>query len=150
MSHSFLSALFHCVFSTRDRRKFITPQLEERLWLYMGGIAREHNIRPLAIGGVEDHVHWVLALPRTMDIAKAMQLIKGGSSSWVHQEFSNHRMFGWQEGYGAFSLGISQLEKTKRYIANQRGHHRVRTFKEEFVTFLEKHGIEYDAETIWL
>ncbi len=149
MSHSSVSALFHCVFSTKERRKTITEELQERLWPYMGGVARENKMRALAIGGVEDHVHLLLSLPSTLSIAKAMQLIKGASSKWVHETFLEHQGFEWQEGYGAFSVGISQVPDTKQYIANQREHHRTKTFEEEFIAFLERHGVEYDPQYVW-
>lgn len=149
MSHSYVSALYHCVFSTKERRKTLTNELQERLWPYMGGIARENQMRSLAIGGVEDHVHLLLSIPSTLSIAKAMQLIKGGSSKWVHDTFSNHKDFEWQEGYGAFTVGISQVADTNAYITNQREHHRTKTFQEEFIAFLEKHGIGYDPRYVW-
>jgi putative transposase len=149
MAHSYISAVYHCVFSTKERRKTITEELQERLWPYMGGITRENQMRALAIGGVEDHVHLLLSIPSTLSIAKAMQLIKGGSSKWVHDTFPDHNNFEWQEGYGAFTVGISQVPDTKNYIANQREHHRTKTFQEEFIAFLEKHGIEYDPRYIW-
>ena len=88
----------HCVFSTKERRKLITPQVQRRLWPYMGGMARENNMKALAIGGVEDHVHILLSLPATMPIAKALQLIKGGSSKWLHDNFPAQRTFAWQKG----------------------------------------------------
>ena len=106
-------------------------------------------MKALAIGGVEDHVHVLLSLPSKMDIAKAVQLIKGGSSKWIHETFVDYREFGWQEGYGAFSIGISQLEETVKYIEHQAEHHRHRSFQEEFVALLERHGIEYDPRYIW-
>src|SRR6476469_8538924 len=115
MPHSYVSALYHCVFSTKERRKTITEDLQNRLWPYMGGIARENNMRALDIGGVEDHVPLLLSIPSTLSIAKALQLIKGGSSKWVHETFSEHNTFEWQEGYGAFTVGISQVEDTKIY-----------------------------------
>jgi REP element-mobilizing transposase RayT len=149
MAHSYVSALFHCVFSTKERRKTITENIQERLWLYMGGIARKNKMRALAIGGVEDHVHVLLSIPSTLSIAKAMQLIKGGSSSWVHNTFPEHHDFEWQEGYGAFSIGVSQVPDTKAYIDNQREHHRTKTFQEEFIAFLERHGIDYDPRYVW-
>jgi putative transposase len=149
MSHSYISALFHCTFSTKDRRRWIKPELQNRLWPYMGGIARENKMKALSIGGIEDHVHILLSLPRTMPISKAMQLIKGASSKWVHEEYPNLREFEWQEGYGAFTIGVSQKPHTKQYIANQPDHHRKQTFQEEFILFLEAHGIEYDPLTIW-
>lgn len=149
MSHSYVSALFHCVFSTKERRKTITHELQERLWPYIGGIARENKMRALAIGGVEDHIHLLLSMPSTLSVAKSMQLIKGGSSKWVHETFPDHQDFEWQEGYGAFSIGISQVPDTKKYIDEQRDHHRTKTFQEEFTAFLERHGLDYDPRYMW-
>jgi len=149
MSHSYVSALFHCVWSTKNRQPLITPELRERLWPYLGGIAKKNNMKAIAVGGIEDHVHVLLSLPTTIGIAKAIQLIKGGSSKWVHDTFPEHREFAWQEGYGAFSIGISQLEDTKRYIATQEEHHRTRTFQQEFLAFLKRHGIDYDPKYVW-
>ena len=149
MPHSYVSSLLHCVFSTKERQNLITDELQQRLWPYMGGIARDNKMKALAVGGVSDHAHLLLSIPSTTSISKAMQLIKGGSSKWVHDEFPEHGRFAWQEGYGAFSVGISQMEETKRYIANQKEHHRTKTYKEEFVAFLERHGIEFDPQHIW-
>jgi len=106
-------------------------------------------MRALAIGGTADHLHTLLSLPATMDVAKAVQLIKGGSSKWVHDTFSQHRKFAWQEGYGAFSVSASQAAKTIAYINEQKKHHRKRTFEEEFIEFLDKHGVEYDRQYIF-
>ncbi len=149
MSHSYVSSLFHCVFSTKSRQKLIDQELQERLWPYLGGIAKENNFKALAIGGIEDHIHMLLSLPASISLSKAMQLVKGGSSKWVHDEFPEHRDFSWQEGYGGFSVGISQVEETTRYIVNQREHHRTRTFQEEYLAFLDKHGIQYDPKYVW-
>lgn len=149
MGHSYVSSLYHVVFSTKERRKQIDVELQSRLWPYLGGIARENDIKALAVGGVEDHVHLLLSLPSTRAIAKAVQLIKGGSSKWIHNEFLAHGDFAWQEGYGAFSIGISQVDDTVRYIANQAEHHRTKTFEEEFLAILERHGIGYDPRYIW-
>jgi putative transposase len=149
LGHSFTSSLFHCVFSTKGRRPLITEDLQSRLWAYMGGIARDNRMKALTIGGVEDHVHILLSLPSTLAISKAIQLIKGGSSLWVHETFPEHRNFGWQEGYGAFSLDIALVERTTLYINSQAEHHRKQTFQEEFLAFLKKHNMEYDERYIW-
>ncbi len=106
-------------------------------------------MKALAVGGVEDHVHVVLSLPSSLDIAKALQLIKGGSSKWVHDTFPTQHDFAWQEGYGAFSIGVSQLEATIAYVNAQQEHHRTKTFEEEFVAILNRHGIDYDPRYIW-
>jgi putative transposase len=149
LAHTFVNALFHCVFSTRGRRQLITASLQGRLWPFMGGIAREHGMKALAIGGVEDHSHLLLSLPATINLAQALQLIKGGSSKWIHDTFPEHGTFAWQEGYGAFSIGISQIVDTVSYIQSQAEHHQKKTFQEEFLAFLKRHEIEYDEQYLW-
>jgi len=144
MSHSYVSNIMRCTFSTKERFPFIDSELESRLWPYLGGIARENRMKALAIGGTTDHLHALLSLPATMSFAKAVQLIKGGSSKWVHDTFAKYQKFGWQEGYGAFSVSSSQVGRIIAYINNQKEHHRRRTFEEEFLELLDKHGVEYD------
>lgn len=149
MPHSYLSNLMHCVFSTKERRKFITPEMQQRLWPFIGGIAKENGMKALAIGGVADHVHVLLSLPATMPVAKALQLIKGGSSKFVHKTFPDMRSFAWQEGYGAFSISLSHVETDHRLHSEQAEHHQKKTFEEEFRAFLQKHRIEYDEQQVW-
>jgi putative transposase len=146
---SYVSSYHHCVFSTKERRPLITPALRERLWPFLGGIARQNKMKAIEIGGVADHVHLLLSLPATMPIAKAMQLIKGGSSKWVHETFPEHREFAWQEKYGAFSVSESRVESIIQYIQGQEEHHRKMTFQEEFMALLKKHRIEYDERYLW-
>ena len=148
MAHTYCSSLFHCVFSTKERRNLITPEIEERLWAYMGGIARENGMRPLAIGGMGDHVHLLLALPSSMAVATALREIKRGSSQWMHGTCSRPD-FAWQEGYGAFSIGEAQVDVTVAYIAGQKAHHNKRDFQAEFLAILEKHRMEYDLRYVW-
>jgi REP element-mobilizing transposase RayT len=149
MPHSFVSSLHHVVFSTKERRRSLSPDLQQRLWPYLGGIAREHGMKAIAVGGIEDHVHILLSLPSTLAIAKAVQLIKGASSIWIHATFPEHRNVYWQEGYGAFSVGVSQIDDTVRYILNQAEHHRTVSFQDEFRAILRRHGIEFDERYIW-
>jgi REP element-mobilizing transposase RayT len=149
MGHSFTSSLNHCAFSTKERRPCITAELQPQLWPFLGGIARKNRMTVLAVGGVQDHVHILVSLPSTIAIAKAIQLLKAGSSLWVHETFSAQRGFAWQEGYGAFSVGISQVEHTRKYIESQAEHHRKNTFQEEFRTFLKKHKMDYDERYVW-
>ena len=146
---SYVSSYFHCVFSTKERLPQIALELRERLWPFLGGIARQNKMKAIGIGGVEDHVHLLLSLPSTLSVAKALQLIKGGSSKWVHETFPQQRLFGWQEEYGAFSVSVSQLDNILRYIQGQEEHHRQMTFQEEFLALLKKHRIEYDDRYLW-
>lgn len=149
MSHSYISQLMHCVFSTEERKAWITSELQTRLFPYIGGIARMNKMKLISAGGVQDHVHILISMPKTLDIAHAMQLIKGGSSKWIHDESAQHRLFEWQEGYGAFSIGISEVERTVNYINNQAEHHKRKDFKTEFISFLDKHFIEYDDRYVF-
>jgi REP element-mobilizing transposase RayT len=148
MAHTYCSLLFHCVFSTSGRRRIIAQDVQERLWAYMGGVARECGAVAMAVGGTEDHAHLLISLRATMSLARAMQAIKAGSSQWMH-ECLGVREFAWQEGYGAFSIGASQVPATIAYIARQREHHQKRDFQAEFVAILKKHGIEYDERQVW-
>ena len=141
--HSYVSCLMHCVFATKERRPWLDASLQERLWPYLGGIARENKMRALIVGGVQDHVHVLLSIPSTLSLAKCIQLLKGNSSKWIHDTFREHRRFEWQEGYGAFSIGISGVEDTTEYIKGQAEHHRKATFHEELEVFLKKHGMDY-------
>jgi len=124
--HSFNSCLMHCVFSTLERRPWLTPAIRERLWPYLGGIARENDMKALAIGCVAAHVHLLLSLPATLSVSKVMQLLKGNSSKWLRETFPELRPqgFAWQEGFGAFSISVSGVEDTVHYIKTQEEHHR--------------------------
>ena len=114
--------------------------MKARLWAYIGGIAKSKGFKALAVGGTRDHVHVLLSLPATLAVAKAVQLVKGGSSKWMNDHL-DRRSFAWQDSYGAFSIGISQVERTIRYINNQTRHHAKVGFQEEFRQILERHGM---------
>jgi putative transposase len=146
MSHTYVSDLVHCVFSTKERRNLIRPEIQSDLWAFLGGIARKNGFKTLIVGGTENHVHILLSLPANMPLAKAMQLIKGASSRWMNEKHT--KGFAWQEGYGAFTVGISQKAVTIAYIRSQAEHHRKRSFEEEFVAFLKKHNVEYDPRYV--
>ena len=149
MANSYISLYVHVVFSTKQREPFISDAIRDRPWAYMGGIARENGMKAIAVGGIENHVHILLSLPSIITLAKAVQLIKGKSSKWVHETFPKTRYFAWQKGYGAFSVNISLVDTTIQYIHTQAEHHRHVTFQEEYISFLKKHGIEYDERYVW-
>ena len=149
MGNTYTSLHYHVVFSTKNRVRWITPDVEARIWAFLGGIARKNKMTALEVGGVEDHVHLLLGAPATLAPSKIVQLVKGGASAWIHSTFPALRAFAWQDGYGAFTVSKSNLPEVAAYIQNQREHHRTRTFQEEYVALLEKHGIEYDARYLW-
>jgi putative transposase len=139
--HSFTSCLIHCVWSTKCREPYLNADIRARLWPYLGGVAKQNQIRALAIGGTSDHVHILVSLPSTLPVAKAVQLLKGNSSKWIHETFPRLHSFEWQERYGAFSIGVSGVDKTKAYIQSQEEHHRRHSFRDEFTAMLCKHGL---------
>lgn len=146
MPHTYSQNHLHVVFSTKERRKLITKEFQPKLWSYVAGIGRNNDFLVLANGGMEDHAHLLIQLPATLTLAKAVQLLKGSSSKWANE---HGREFSWQEGYGAFGVSKSNINAVIKYITNQEKHHRKITFEEEFIAFLEKHGIEYDPRYVF-
>ena len=149
MANTCTSLHYHVVFSTKNRERWIVPGIEGRIWAYLGGIARQNGITPVLVGGVEDHVHLLLAMPPVVSVSEALKRIKGGSSGWVKETFPECRGFGWQDGYGAFTVSKSQMPEIEEYIRHQREHHRVKTFQEEYRAFLDRHAIQYDERYLW-
>ena len=149
MANTFTSLHYHIIFSTKHREPWITRDQEERLWAYLGGIARQNQLKPLRIGGMEDHLHILLGMPPTITVCEALKSIKGGSSGWVKENLPGRSGFGWQDGYAAFAVSKSQIGEVEGYIRQQREHHRSKTFQEEYRTFLDRHGIAYDERYLW-
>ena len=149
MPHSFTSLLVHIIFSTKNRARDLTPDLAARLFPYMAGIIRERKGVPVIVNGPEDHVHLLVHVPATESIADLLRVLKTNSSRWVHEQLPERRLFGWQAGYGAFTVSGSRTAAVTEYIAAQQEHHRRVTFQEEFLTFLRKNGIDYDERDLW-
>ncbi len=149
MSHTFTNLLTHIIFSTKDRRPRIPPEIRSRLHGYMGGIIHELGGKPITINGTKDHAHLLVQLPPVLALAKALQIIKGNSSRWVNETFDCRRPFAWQEGYAGFSVSLSNAPAVVRYISNQERHHQKISFQDELREFLKKHGIEFDERYIW-
>jgi REP element-mobilizing transposase RayT len=149
MAQSLSNVLLHIVFSTKHRRLWIDEQIEEDLFAYVGGICRELKCPTLKVGGADDHIHIACSLARTITIAKLLEEIKSSSSKWIKTKDHRFEEFAWQNGYGAFSIGQSQLDALIRYIANQRIHHRTKSFQEEYRELLEKYGVDYDERYVW-
>jgi putative transposase len=103
MSNTYTALNYHVIFSTKNREPWLTEPIRDRLWPYLGGIARENGMKAFEIGGVSDHVHLLISIPATVAVSKAVQLIKGGSSHWIKEQFPKVTAFAWQDGYGAFT-----------------------------------------------
>ena len=149
MANTYTSLHYHVIFSTKNREPWLLPTIEQRVWKFIGGIARKHKMTALQVGGIEDHIHALVTAPPTLAPSQIAQFLKGGSSKWIHEEFPLLSQFGWQDGYGAFTVSKSNIPDVVSYIQNQREHHRKRTFQEEYLEFLRANGIEYDERYLW-
>jgi putative transposase len=149
MAGSFTALYYHCVFSTKNREPLVTPELQPRLYDYVGGLTHKRESRLLACGGVEDHIHLLVSMSKELSVPMFLRDIKSNSSLWVHQTFRHMLGFAWQEGYGAFTVSVSALDRVRAYIENQEEHHRGRDFKTEFLSLLTKHKVPYDERYIW-
>ncbi len=140
-AHTFVSVRIHYVFGTASRERAIKPDVQSRLWAYIGGIVRNIGATLYAAGGMEDHAHVFIGLPPMMPVAKAVQAIKANSSRWI-RETGGMPGFAWQEGYAAFSVSISHTDATMAYIQNQAEHHKRRGYGEELAAMLRKHHMD--------
>jgi REP element-mobilizing transposase RayT len=146
---AYTNLAYHVVFATKYRRPLITDDFRERLYEYMGGIIRGLDGHLIQIGGIEDRVHLLANLSPAMAVSDAIREIKANASKWVNELSILQERFEWQKGYGAFTVSYSQIEAVRRYIQNQREHHRRRTFQEEYMEFLIRHGIEFDLQRLF-
>jgi REP element-mobilizing transposase RayT len=147
MPQSLSRILIHLVFSTQDRAALISPSVRPHLYAYIVGILQNLNCPSIQTGGTADHVHSLLVLGRTNSISEIAEEVKKGSSKWVKTQ--GVPAFAWQAGYGAFSIGESQVEAVVQYIKQQDEHHRKFTFQEEFRRFLERYRVVYDERYLW-
>jgi REP element-mobilizing transposase RayT len=149
LSQTLVSLLVHLVFSTKNRADFITPDIEPDLFAYLSGTLNHHESRCLAIGGTANHVHLLVSMSKNVALSALVGELKKGSSKWIKTKGARFRNFGWQDGYGAFSIGESNVAALKKYISRQKEHHRVRTFESELLSLLERYGVEYDERYLW-
>ena len=144
MANTFSSLFLHLVFSTKNRKQGIVPEIENRVWAYIGGIARTHNLTAIQIGGVEDHIHALILSRPVHAPSEIAKWLKAESSKWIHEEFEQMRTFAWQDGYGAFSVSKSNVPAVVDYIKLQREHHIKEPFEQEYERLMKLHEVDYD------
>jgi REP element-mobilizing transposase RayT len=149
MPQSLAHILVHLVFSTKGREPFLTPAIRPSIHAYLAEVARNAGCECYRVGGVFDHVHLAITLPRTISTASLVETVKTSSSKWIKLQAPTLSGFAWQRGYGAFSVGPSDRESLCRYIDNQEEHHRTRSFQDEYRTFLTKYDVAYDERYVW-
>jgi putative transposase len=149
MPGTYSQLLYHVVFSTKRREPWITTDVAERLYPFVGGIVRDERGTLIDINGIEDHVHLLVLLRPDASVSNLMRNVKARSSAWIHATFPRREVFRWQEGYGAFTVSKSGEAAVKDYIERQRDHHRVFDFKAEYLKLLELHGVRCDASHVF-
>jgi len=149
VAHTYTTIRIHVVFSTQGRRPLLLPEIQPRVWDYLGGIGNHHSIPINAVGGFENHAHILMSLPPTITLSKAVQTLKAFSSKWLNESgaMKNGR-FAWQEGYSAFSVSQSNVDAVVDYIRAQPDHHRKHSFKDELRALLIKHEVQFEEEYV--
>lgn len=149
MPGTYSQILLHVVFSTKHRKRWLTPDITDRLYAYIGGIIRAEKGVLQDIGGVEDHVHLYIRWRTDESISNLMRIVKSRSSKWIHQSFDELSSFAWQEGYSVFTVSKSQESAVKSYIANQAEHRKQEDFQSELLKLLRAHGVEFDEQYVF-
>ncbi len=149
MAQSLSLVIIHVVFSTKNREPWISPETTPRLHAYLAEVARDAGCEAYRVGGVADHVHLALTLPRTVTQSDLVKKLKTASNHWLGEIDRRYSGFSWQRGYGIFSIGRSQLGDLVAYIEDQEKHHRRRTFQEEFRELLNRYGVNFDEAYVW-
>jgi REP element-mobilizing transposase RayT len=148
MPQSLVKILVHIVFSTKNRAALIRPEIENDLFGYIHGIIENNGAKLIVANGTTDHIHLLVSLGRN-DVSELIGDIKRDSSLWIKKKTTEFRNFYWQKGYGAFSIGRSQVDSVVRYIKNQKEHHKTQSFQDEFRAMLKKYEVEYDERYMW-
>ena len=139
----------HIVFSTKNRVNFIQQEIEDELYAFIGGVVRNYKAVLLKAGGTADHIHLLISLSKNYLVPDLIGAVKRESSSWIKTKIPMLRKFGWQDGYSAFSLGHTQIPAVKKYIADQKEHHKQKLFEDEMRGFYKKYDMEFDERYVW-
>jgi putative transposase len=149
MPGTYSQILMHIVFGTSRRRRWIKPELSERLYPYIGGVIRAEKAVLYQIGGTEDHIHMYLRWRPTGSVSDLMRTVKARSSKWIHDTFPALSAFAWQDGYSVFSVSKSQEESVRTYIEGQVEHHKGEDFRSELLRLLRAHGVEFEERYVF-
>ena len=149
MSQTLVKLYIHIIFSTKNRADLILPEIEEELFAYIGGILNNNNSKLISANGTQNHIHLLISISKNIELSKLVGDIKRDSSKWIKTKNRSSNLFQWQDGYGAFSVGYTQIEDVKKYILNQKEHHSKIGFENEFRYFLNKYDVDYNEHYVW-
>lgn len=149
MSQSLSKQYIHIVFHTKYNQDLIKPDVETELYAYLGGILQHNKSVPIAINGIENHVHILCIMSKNISLAYLLEELKRNSSRWIKTKGADYTDFAWQGGYGGFSVSQSKVDVVKKYIKDQKEHHKKETSKEEYIRFLKEYEVDYNEEYLW-
>ena len=149
MGQSLVKNYIHIIFSTKHRQPLINEPIENELHAYIGGVCNKLECHPVKIGGYTDHIHVLCLLSKKVALITLLEEIKSHSSKWIKTKGGDYNNFYWQNGYGAFSVNSTEVDIVIEYITNQKEHHKIKTFQEEYRAFLKKYHVDYDERYVW-
>jgi len=149
MAQSLSQVYLHIIFGTKNRQKLILPEIESELYRYMAGVLKNLGNPAIIIGGYTNHIHILCRFSRMISISKLLAILKKDTSKWIKTKGEKYKNFYWQNGYGVFSVSMSHVERVKKYIENQKEHHKKMDFEKEYIAFLKKYGVKYDERYVW-
>jgi putative transposase len=141
--------LYHIVFSTKSRKRYLSDGFREKVFAYMAGTCKELSGSALIVNGYYDHAHLLVRIPTKIAVSEFVGKIKSTSSKHINDTSGVIHKFGWQDGYGAFTVSTSMKDRVYEYIQNQMQHHQERTFESEYLNLLRKHGVSYDEKYVF-
>ena len=149
MSQSLSQVYVHIVFHTKYNQDLVKADVEDELYAYLGGILKDNKCVPIAINGIENHIHILCIKSKNIALADLLEELKRNSSRWIKTKGTKYKNFAWQGGYGAFSVSAYKVEVVKRYIKNQKEHHKTESVKDEYLKFLKEYGVDYNEDYLW-
>jgi Transposase and inactivated derivatives len=149
MSQSLSKLYVHLIFHTKNNIAYIQPEIEPELFAYIGGVIKQSKSAPIIINGTENHLHILCLLSKNIALSDFLEDIKRNSSRWIKTKGANYLDFAWQGGYAGYSVSQSKLETVRKYIENQKEHHKFQSFRDEYIQFLEEYGIDYNEDYLW-
>ena len=149
MAQSLTKMYVHAIFHVKNNECLIKPENDTELYAYIGGVLGISKSIPIAINGIENHIHVLCIMSKNIMLAKLLEDIKGDSSRWIKTMNPHYREFAWQGGYSGYSVSYSRVEIVKKYIETQKEHHKNQTFKDEYIQFLKENDVDYNDDYLW-
>jgi REP element-mobilizing transposase RayT len=149
MSQSLSKMYVHAIFHVKYNESLIQPEDEKELYAYIGGVLKLSHCIPIKINGTDNHVHVLCTMSKNISLSNLMEVIKTDSSRWIKTLGPHYREFAWQGGYAGYSVSHSRVDIVRKYIENQKEHHKTQTFQDEYIQFLKENDVDYNADYLW-